>query len=70
MAGALVAATVAVADDRVISAAAALAAMGVAAESAAEAAGVLPGTFRIKLFDAIYLLTESEIRRRGLVGWL
>jgi len=59
-----------VSDDRVISAAAALSAMGVAAESAAEIAEGLPGSFRIKLFDAVYCLTESEIRRRGLVRWL
>jgi hydroxyethylthiazole kinase len=70
MVGALVAAAVAVAEDRLISAAAALVAMGVAAESAAEVAEGLPGAFRIKLFDAVYCLTESEIRRRGLVRWL
>lgn len=70
MVGALAAAASAVGDDRVISAAAALAAMGVAAETAAEAADGLPGTFRIKLFDAIYGLTANDMTRKGKVKWL
>lgn len=70
MAGALAAAASAVGDDRVISVAAALAAMGVAAETAAEVADGLPGTFRIKLFDAIYGLTANDMTRKGKVKWL
>ncbi|MGD0621951.1 MAG: hydroxyethylthiazole kinase [Thermacetogeniaceae bacterium] len=70
IAGALTAAAAAVTDDRVISSAAAIMALGLAGEMAAEAAGPLPGTFRVKLFDSIYSITGNDIIKRGKVRWL
>jgi hydroxyethylthiazole kinase len=44
--------------------------LGLAGEMAAEAAGPLPGTFRVKLFDSIYSITGNDIIKRGKVRWL
>lgn len=70
IAGALTAAAAAVTDDRVVSTAAALMALGLAGEMAAEAVGALPGTFRVKLMDFIYGITEEDIISRGKARWL
>ncbi|HVG44146.1 MAG TPA: hydroxyethylthiazole kinase, partial [Longimicrobium sp.] len=58
---ALVGAFLAVHDDPYFATAAALAALGVAGEMAArESPG--PGTFRLKLLDALYLLDEDALK--------
>ncbi|MDN5375905.1 MAG: hydroxyethylthiazole kinase [Thermacetogenium sp.] len=65
MAGALVAAAAAVESDLFAASTAAMAAMGVAGEMAAELAGPnTPGTFRVRLFDAVYALTGEEVAKR------
>ncbi|HHW39630.1 MAG TPA: hydroxyethylthiazole kinase [Syntrophomonadaceae bacterium] len=65
MAGALAAAAAAVEGDGFVASAAALAAMGIAGEKAAELSGAgAPGTFRVRLFDAVYGLTGEEAAKR------
>ncbi|MGB9791968.1 MAG: hydroxyethylthiazole kinase [Thermacetogeniaceae bacterium] len=65
MAGALVAAAAAVGGDDLFAASiAAMAAMGVAGEAAAEMSGDAPGTFRVRLFDAVYRFTGEEVAKR------
>ncbi len=62
MAGALTAAAAGVSEDRFISSAAALMAMSMAGEMAANSLEkALPGTFRMRLFDYLYNLTEDDI---------
>jgi hydroxyethylthiazole kinase len=61
MATAVVAACAAVEKDAVIAAAAALAAYGLAGEFAAEKAQG-PGTFQVRLFDAVAGITEDALR--------
>lgn len=71
MAGALVAAAVGAGEDKLIGTAAAIMAVGLAGEMAANSMErVLPGTFRVKLFDNIYSLTGDDIRRGGKIRWL
>ncbi len=71
MVGALTSATAAVCDDPFIAAAAAVTAMGLAGEMAADSLpGVLPGSFRPKLFDAIYSMTKEDILKGGKVRCL
>lgn len=71
MAGALTAAAAGVQRDMFISASASILAMGLAGEMAAESVGsALPGSFRVKLFDSIYCLSEEDILRRGKIRCL
>ncbi len=71
MVGALTAAAAGVSDDRFISSVAAIMVMGLAGEMAAESLErVLPGTFRIRLFDYIYNISEDDIMKRGKVECL
>jgi hydroxyethylthiazole kinase len=71
MAGALTAAAAGVNDDRFISSAAAIMAMGLAGEMAANSMeGVLPGTFRARLFDYMYNMSEDDILKRGKIECL
>lgn len=71
MAGALAAATAGANDDPWTATAAALLAFSLAGETAAQTMPVtLPGTFRVKLFDAVYSLTAEDIVKRGRVECL
>jgi hydroxyethylthiazole kinase len=71
MAGALTAATAGVCDDKLVSSTAAIMAMGLAGEMAANSMGkVLPGSFRVKLFDFIYNMTEEDILKGGRIRCL
>lgn len=71
MAGALTAAAAGVSDDSFVSSAAAIMAMGLAGEMAANSLeGVLPGTFRVRLFDYMYNLSEEDIMKRGRIECL
>ena len=66
MVGALVAAAVGADDDALAAAAAAIMAFGLAGERAAQSLpAVLPGTFRAKLFDSVYTLTEDDMLKGG-----
>jgi len=68
MAGALTAAAAGVSHDKFISSAAAIMAMGLAGEMAANSMEkVFPGTFRMKLFDCIYSMTENDILKGGKI---
>jgi hydroxyethylthiazole kinase len=69
MLGALCAATIAVEEDRFISAVAAVTSMCVAGETAFKESQ-LPGTFKCKLMDNIYLLTESNLEEGGRLKWI
>jgi hydroxyethylthiazole kinase len=69
MAGALTAAAAGVSEDRFISSTAALMAMSMAGEmAAASLEKALPGTFRMRLFDYIYNLTEDDILEGGKIA--
>ena len=71
MVGALTAATAGVCEDKFISTAAAIMAMGLAGEMAANSLqGVLPGTFRMKLFDYIYNTSTEDIMKGGKIKCL
>ena len=71
MVGALTAATAAVDDDPFIAAAAAVTAMGLAGEMAANSLpAVLPGTFRARLFDCIYGMTSEDLMKGGKIQCL
>jgi hydroxyethylthiazole kinase len=71
MAGALTAAAAGVSEDRYISSAAAILAMGLAGEMASGTmAKALPGTFRAKLFDYMYNIKEADILKRGKIQCL
>jgi hydroxyethylthiazole kinase len=71
MAGALVSAAVGANDDPYTATVAAITAMGMAGEKAAASMPVpLPGTFRVKLFDSIYSLTEKDIQEGGKIQCL
>lgn len=68
MVGALTAAAVGANEDWFTASAAAVMAMGLAGEMAANSMEkVLPGTFRIKLFDSIYSLGEEDIMKGGKI---
>ena len=60
-ASALIAAFAAVEPDPVVAAAAGLAVFGLAGEIAGKAAWA-PGTFMIRLLDALYTLTPQQVR--------
>lgn len=71
MVGALAAATAGVCADKLASSAAAILAMGLAGELAANSMEkVLPGSFRVKLFDSIYALTENDVLEGGKIQCL
>ncbi len=71
MAGALTAAAAGVNDDRFISSAAAILAMGLAGEMAAGSMErALPGTFRARLFDYVYSMKAGSILQRGKIECL
>ncbi len=71
MVGALVAATAGVEEDMFIASAAAVMAMGLAGELAqASLDEVLPGSFRVKLFDYMYKISPEEIVRSGKIRCL
>lgn len=71
MVGALTAAAAGVSDDRFISSTAAIMAMGLAGEMAANSMErVLPGTFRARLFDYMYNMSEDDILKRGKIECL
>ncbi len=71
MVGALVAATAGVEEDMFIASATAVMAMGIAGELAQSSlAEVLPGSFRVKLFDYMYKISSEEIMKRGKIKCL
>lgn len=72
MLGAMTAATAAVERDFFLAACAAVVVMGVAGEMAASGMGeiILPGTFRNRLMDCIYQISEKDIIKAGKLTWL
>lgn len=71
MAGALTAATAGVGEDKFVTTSAAIMAMALAGEMAANSVGkVLPGSFRAKLFDYIYTMSKEDILKGGKVRCL
>ncbi|NLI12651.1 hydroxyethylthiazole kinase [Pelotomaculum propionicicum] len=71
MVGALTAAAAGVTEDRFTSSAAALMAMSLAGEMAANSLEKqLPGTFRMRLFDCLHNLTEEDILNGGKISCL
>lgn len=71
MAGALTAAAAGVEKDGFTATAAALTAMALAGEMAASSLEhILPGTFRVKLFDYIYSMTPEDMLKGGKVRCL
>lgn len=69
MLGALCAATAAVEEDKFIAAICAVTSMCVAGENAFKESN-LPGTFKCKLMDHVYLLTKEDLERSGKIVWL
>ncbi|MDI3534471.1 MAG: hydroxyethylthiazole kinase [Thermosediminibacterales bacterium] len=71
MIGALSAATAAVEKDFYKAAAASVLSMGLTGELAAEemVGSPLPGSYKVKLFDSIYSLTEEKILKRSKIIW-
>jgi hydroxyethylthiazole kinase len=71
MAGALTAAAAGVSEDKFISSCAAIMAMALAGEMAAKSIErPLPGSFRVKLFDYIYSMTNEDIMKGGKIKCL
>ena len=71
MTGALTAAAAGVCEDKLVSTVAAIMAMGLAGEMAANSMEkVLPGSFRVKLIDSIYSLTGDDILKGGKIRCL
>lgn len=71
MVGALVAAVAGVMEDQWVASVAAVMAMGLAGEmAAASTGGMLPGTFRVRLFDSVYSLTGDDILKGGKIACL
>lgn len=68
MLGALCGATVAVGVDQFWAATAAVVSMGIAGEKAFKESN-LPGSFKCKLIDAIYLLSEETLAEEGKITW-
>lgn len=68
MLGALCGATAAVEEDKFLSAVAAFLSMNIAGEHAYKEAK-LPGSFRVKLIDCIYSLTEEALEKEGNITW-
>lgn len=69
MATTLVACCAVVENDTVVAAATALAAFGLAAERAAQAAQG-PGSFKVALFDQVYNLSAADLAVGARVGWI
>lgn len=71
MLGAMTAATAAVEKDFFLAACTAVLVMGIAGEMAAAGMGnmMLPGTFRVRLFDSIYQISEQNIVKEGKMIW-
>ncbi|HEX3011889.1 MAG TPA: hydroxyethylthiazole kinase [Syntrophomonadaceae bacterium] len=71
MVGALTAAAVGACEDKYSATVASIMAMGLAGEKAAKAVQKdLPGSFRVKLFDSIYTMTEDDVLKGGKVRCL
>jgi len=72
MLGALTAATAAVEKDFFLAAVAAATIMAMAGEMAGAGMeeNILPGTFRVRLFDSIFKITEQDIVKAGKLAWL
>lgn len=71
MVGALVAAVAGAVEDKWVAGAAAVMLMGLAGEmAAASMVKVLPGAFRVKLFDYVYAMTAQDILKGGKVECL
>ncbi len=68
MVGALCGATAGSTEDKFIAAVTAVLSMNLAGEAAFEEAK-LPGTFRVKLIDNIYALSEETLREEGKIIW-
>lgn len=68
MVGALCGGTAAVSEDKFISAVTAILSMNIAGEEAYEIAKT-PGSFRVKLIDCIYTLTEEKLMKEGRILW-
>ena len=68
MLGALCAATAGVEKDRFLAVTAAVVSMGIAGEMAFKESN-LPGTFKCKLIDSIYLLNEEILEKEGRIEW-
>lgn len=68
MLGALCGATAAASEDKFIAAVTAILSMNLAGEEAYEMARV-PGTFKVKLIDCIYTLTEEKLKKEGKIIW-
>ncbi|MBA5849946.1 hydroxyethylthiazole kinase [Clostridium sp. cel8] len=68
MLGALCAATAGVEKDKFISTVCAVLSMNIAGEEAFKFAKS-PGSFRVKLIDSIYELTEEKLKKGGKVLW-
>lgn len=65
IASAIVGCFAAVEEDPFIAAVGGLVALGIAGEIAANASGDRPGTFHVELYNALYALTEQDIRSRA-----
>lgn len=69
MLGALCAAAAAVEKDKFIAGVSAVVSMCLAGEMAYKESS-LPGTFKCKLIDSIFLLSEEVIERDGIIEWM
>lgn len=72
MLGAMTAAAAAAEKDFFLAACTAVLVMGIAGETAALGMEnrVLPGTYRARLFDSIYQLSEADLIKAGRLTWL
>lgn len=68
MVGALCAATAGICKDKLISTVCAILSMNLAGEEAYELCK-LPGSFRVKLIDCIYTLSEEKLKKEGRIIW-
>jgi hydroxyethylthiazole kinase len=68
MVGALCGATAASCEDKFISAITAILSMNLAGEEAYETTN-LPGSFRVKLIDCIYTVSEYKLKKEGKILW-
>lgn len=68
MLGSLCAATAGAYDDKFISTICAVLSMNLAGEEAYELSK-LPGSFRVKLIDCIYTLSEEKLKKEGKIVW-
>lgn len=72
MLGAMTAAAAAVEKDNFLAACTAVVSMGIVGEMAADGMDntILPGTFRTRLFDCMYQISEQDIIKAGKLTWL